>query len=393
MARHGTIECPNCRQLSAARERECARCGAPLHPAPQPARRPGREVPRGHYLVTAAGEAFPLRPDRPFLIGRSRDADLVARSTDVSRRHAQLILSAGDPTPLLQDLEGRHGTFVEGERLEPRGVRRLRDGDRVRLASNTEFFYLQVDPERLEQEIENRGLATLTSQWAVEDIQKRKTTRRVQRLERQQQQGVEAPHPSTLPVKGDLAALPGSQLLALVKEHEFTGDLSFFDGAQRGALWVVSGLPKEGTVGRLKGQEAIEHFATLRQGTFRLRRGFPEDGTFSELPADDLLIELYEARATGVVSLLREDDPSVMIGRLVVSEGICRSAGLARLVGAEALEKIGALRQGRFRFESKPQEELDGRLMTPRGRRETIRQPAPPPGIGDEETPRPRGAP
>lgn len=376
----GAVHCPHCRTVLSASDERCPGCGTPL-PASSPrarARERQERPPKRHYVVTAAGEPFPLYVGRPFVIGRSRDANLVAWSTDVSRKHAQLLLAPGDGAPLLQELEARHGTFVNNVRLPPGGVRRLVQGDRVRLASNTLFFYLHVAEPDLDAEIAAWGLGDLTSEWAAQDIRKRKTTRRVRRQARREEG---APRLMKLPAKGDLKAMSGSQLLALLKEHEFNGEVSFFDGAQRGFLWVLGGLPRDGAVGRLKGDEAITHLAGLRAGTFRLRRGFPDLGSLREIPADDLLVELFEARATGVLNLLQEDDPEALIGRLVVIDGISRTAGLGRLVGTEALAKIGELRTGRFVFERKPRDELDGRLQTPRGRRETIRQPGPPPGV------------
>ncbi len=372
----GAIRCPHCQARLSAGDERCPGCDTPLRASAAPERRPERPA-RRHYVVTAAGEPFPLYVGRPFVIGRSRDANLVAWSTDVSRRHAQLFLAREDAPPLLQELEARHGTFVNNERLPTEGERRLVHGDRVRLASNTVFFYLYVPEPELDREIAAWGLGGLTSEWAMRDIRKRKTTRRMRRQGRREEG---APRLMKLPAKGDFMAMPGSQLLALLKEHAFNGEVTFYDGAQRGFVWVLGGLPRDGAVGRLKGPDAIAQLTGMRAGTFRLRRGFPDLGSLSEIPADDLLVELYEARATGVLNLLRDDDPEALIGRLVVIDGISRTAGLGRLAGTEALAQIGELRTGRFVFERKPRDELDGRLQTPRGRRETIRQPGPPPG-------------
>jgi hypothetical protein len=86
-----------------------------------------------------------------------------------------------------------------------------------------------------------------------------------------------------------------------------------------------------------------------------------------------LLCEYYEAGATGVLSFSREDDPSSLTGRLVFIGGIACSAGYGKLCGSKALEKVGQLKEGLFVFEDKPREELDGRMQSIVGQRETIR--------------------
>ncbi len=364
--------CPACDATAPGGREECPACGAPLDVLAAL----DSVGPRRHFLVTAAGESIPLPAGRPFVVGRAKDADLVARSTDVSRQHAQVLLATGHAEPVLRDLGSKHGTFVQGERLEPRVDRRLHHGDQVRLASNTELFYLEVPEGQLRREIALRGLGELTSEFAVADMKRRQTTRSMRRMARRGAEG--RTKPRQLPGKGDLAATAGTQVLALLKEHEFTGELSFFDGAQRGALQVLAGVPRGGKVGRLEGDDAVAAFREARQGTFRLRRQLPHEGSLHELPADALLIELFEAKATGVVTLLQEDAPDTVTGRLVLIEGIVRSAGFGKQVSAPALRTIGELHHGRFRFEAKTREELDGRLKTPRGRRETIEQPEPP---------------
>jgi phosphoserine phosphatase RsbU/P len=64
----------------------------------------------------------------PFTIGRQGDSDLVLLDNRISRRHAQIVRdSRGD---LLEDLDSRHGTFVNGDRVK-RCL--LKDGDRIGL--------------------------------------------------------------------------------------------------------------------------------------------------------------------------------------------------------------------------------------------------------------------
>jgi adenylate cyclase len=60
------------------------------------------------------------------VVGRASNSDIVINDTNVSRRHAELIVSNGTCT--VRDLDSRNGTFVNGEQI---AERQLRDGDRV----------------------------------------------------------------------------------------------------------------------------------------------------------------------------------------------------------------------------------------------------------------------
>src|SRR5919204_2810233 len=52
----------------------------------------------------------------PFTIGRKTDRDLIISDPRVSREHAQLVLDGNDF--YLVDLGSKHGTFVNGERID-----------------------------------------------------------------------------------------------------------------------------------------------------------------------------------------------------------------------------------------------------------------------------------
>jgi len=65
----------------------------------------------------------------PFLIGRSRSANLTIYSKKVSHQHAQISHQAGEF--LIRDLGSTNGTLVNGERIEEA---RLHDGDIIHVA-------------------------------------------------------------------------------------------------------------------------------------------------------------------------------------------------------------------------------------------------------------------
>src|SRR5215831_17271186 len=62
----------------------------------------------------------------PFRIGRQADNQLVMRDNRASRVHAQIVLEQGEYW--LEDLNSRHGTFVNGARIQRH---KLQDSDRI----------------------------------------------------------------------------------------------------------------------------------------------------------------------------------------------------------------------------------------------------------------------
>jgi serine phosphatase RsbU (regulator of sigma subunit) len=70
----------------------------------------------------------------PFCIGRQAGNHLIIRDARASRRHARLIHEDGDY--ILEDLQSRHGVFVNGERI---GRKPLQDGDRVEFGFSDSF--------------------------------------------------------------------------------------------------------------------------------------------------------------------------------------------------------------------------------------------------------------
>jgi predicted component of type VI protein secretion system len=69
-------------------------------------------------IVEGPGAGRQLRMDRPVVIGRDQDADLVIDDVQASRRHSRL-----EPSPhgvTVEDLRSTNGTFVNGHQLHGR---------------------------------------------------------------------------------------------------------------------------------------------------------------------------------------------------------------------------------------------------------------------------------
>ncbi|HZU22887.1 MAG TPA: SpoIIE family protein phosphatase [Terriglobales bacterium] len=78
----------------------------------------------------------------PFTIGRKTDRDLVISDPRISREHAQIVLEG---TKLfLQDLGSKHGTYVNGERIQRHQLKR---NDRIDFGAE-DVAYAIFDPER-----------------------------------------------------------------------------------------------------------------------------------------------------------------------------------------------------------------------------------------------------
>lgn len=77
------------------------------------------------------GGEFPIFPDKPIIVGRSSDLDMVLVEDMVSRKHAKIVIAGSEIT--IEDLGSTNGTFVNGERVKKA---RLKEGDRVLIGTS-----------------------------------------------------------------------------------------------------------------------------------------------------------------------------------------------------------------------------------------------------------------
>ena len=91
------------------------------------------------WLFCGARE-FPLF-DGEQIIGRDADAAVSLDSARVSRRHARITVR--DTHAVIEDLDSKNGTFVEGARIESATV--LASGDEVRVGPFTLTFRISSD--------------------------------------------------------------------------------------------------------------------------------------------------------------------------------------------------------------------------------------------------------
>lgn len=77
------------------------------------------------------GGEFPLPEDGEIVIGRSSELDMVLVEDMVSRRHAKILVEAGDI--FLEDLGSTNGSFVNGEKVSRT---KLAEGDRILIGTS-----------------------------------------------------------------------------------------------------------------------------------------------------------------------------------------------------------------------------------------------------------------
>jgi serine phosphatase RsbU (regulator of sigma subunit)/pSer/pThr/pTyr-binding forkhead associated (FHA) protein len=97
------------------------------------------------YLQAEAGGRRAELSERALVVGRDGQCDLVVDDATVSRVHARIRVDG--PDVLVEDLNSRNGTFLNGRRV--REPARLHDGDRIGLASGTVLvFHAPAAPPR-----------------------------------------------------------------------------------------------------------------------------------------------------------------------------------------------------------------------------------------------------
>ena len=77
------------------------------------------------------GGEFPIVSDKPIIVGRSSDLDMVLVEDMVSRKHARITMQQDQIW--IEDLGSTNGTFVNGEKIKRA---RLKEGDRVLIGTS-----------------------------------------------------------------------------------------------------------------------------------------------------------------------------------------------------------------------------------------------------------------
>ncbi|SPE42501.1 Serine phosphatase (fragment) [Candidatus Sulfopaludibacter sp. SbA3] len=107
--------------------------------------------PNGHRTRVA------LEP-LPFLIGRAPESNLIIRDSRASRAHARIFVEGSEY--VLEDCGSRHGTFVNGKRVQRHT---LRNSDRVEFGANDSYqLVFALDGAELKRLLEQAPGADMT---------------------------------------------------------------------------------------------------------------------------------------------------------------------------------------------------------------------------------------
>jgi hypothetical protein len=170
------------------------------------------------------GGEFPIEENRPIVVGRSSDLDMVLVEEMVSRKHAKIELKDGKIH--IEDLGSTNGTFVNGERIV-KGW--LKEGDRVLIGSNI----LKVIAMAAEDGVPNTRRAPDSAQ-----IPKAPAPRKTEGGESR--------------MRGSLEEIPLPDLLQL------------FGTSRKSGVLVVETATD---VGRIFLDQGLIHYVTIEQGT------------------------------------------------------------------------------------------------------------------------------
>jgi pSer/pThr/pTyr-binding forkhead associated (FHA) protein len=150
----------------------------PAHKAsPAASLRPGAG--RSYVLRFISGKyqggEFPIVNDKPIIVGRSSDLDMVLVEDMVSRKHARITMQADQIW--IEDLGSTNGTFVNGEKIKRA---RLKEGDRVLIGTSilkviageggARADSTDQAKEKLERVAQNRPTQARTMSGSIEEV-------------------------------------------------------------------------------------------------------------------------------------------------------------------------------------------------------------------------------
>lgn len=88
-----------------------------------------------------AGRRWSLGRQRT-IIGRHADCDIVLPDRLVSRHHAHIVWNPEEQTYILEDLQSKNGTFINGQELTK--AHQLKDGDEIQIALRFKLAFVDA---------------------------------------------------------------------------------------------------------------------------------------------------------------------------------------------------------------------------------------------------------
>ncbi|MCD6521334.1 FHA domain-containing protein [Candidatus Calescamantes bacterium] len=94
------------------------------------------------FLVDKDNQYYALNIPFATKVGRSSECDIkITGDLHVSRHHALIIFEEEENKFYIKDMGSKHGTFVNGRKLEEGELKELKDGDHIRLGKSITFTF------------------------------------------------------------------------------------------------------------------------------------------------------------------------------------------------------------------------------------------------------------
>jgi hypothetical protein len=216
------------------------------------------------------GGEFPLKPEKPCVIGRSSELDMVLVEDMVSRKHAKITWASGKLN--IEDLGSTNGTFVNGEKiLKPS---RIKEGDRILIGTSI----LKLIKAGSSAEMTDAQVKQNLEQVAAQQSQKQTKTA----------------------MTGKLEEVPLPDLLQLFYTSKKNGVL-VVNGEREGKVYLRQGKVYYAVIDEnheLGPQKSFNRIITWERGEFELR---PPD-------SQEFMVELDSSTEALLMDALRQLD-------------------------------------------------------------------------------------
>lgn len=328
-------KCPKCNRLVPPKGGVCLYCGTSLlggatSVAPEEPRslgaRNARFKPQGddrtHYLLGDARDPVSLEAGKLFVLGRDPRTSLHVHAPDVSRQHAEIDWQGEPARPVLCEVRSKNGTFLNDKRVTRDAPQPLRNGDRIRLGASFELLYLHVAERDMKRELQER------SQEETREL--RIGAGRAEPAPPPEEPAEELREVGASP-SGRQPRQPAAAKRPGPPEPPARG-MTMAHG--RKAQAVPTGDELDALVNAALGEAG----AAVGAG--------PSEGDLSQTSGSDLLRQLLERRATGVLTVF----DGAQTGELVLREGQTTQVAFGKVTGRPALAAVVRLRRGSYRF-------------------------------------------
>jgi FHA domain/Domain of unknown function (DUF4388) len=197
--------------------------------------------PESPVLIPAKGKAT---------IGRADNNTIVLTEPRVSRHHAQIEWQEAERNFIFFDLGSANGTFLNAQKLTPLIPRRIRDWDKIRIASSVFTVRFVDDPSLIQNEFKELRRRVHREMTEVIDMSSIKA---------------EKAQPA---FSGDLEHLCTIELFQMLETGRKTGMLSMKTDIGEGVYSILSGKIISAKFNALHGEKAVFEALKASRGPF-----------------------------------------------------------------------------------------------------------------------------